>query len=396
MRQARDRQRESIALSGSNPGKSVANIFRHRSSSKRGHELPPLLNDNKVFLSDDTDKAELFSDFFAKHLATESDPVPFVRSLSDRTLSTIDVSSDLIKKHINQRLDDLAYWRGELDKKLQDNAEESRKLRECIVRLQKALAATCEPLHIANQCLLVRLNQKSAFNLKRDHVGKQSAFNLDEYGRTVSSYAENIPDAKKEAADFTPSFSPAEWQAFTQNNLEMADKQLQNSHQMRNLIEGILIQVAEDQKKQVADTNWALKKRITEVRDAKGKLEEHLALTLKEISDMEDNIAELKSAIRALSKPAAVTETRQNLRDVRPGIELCRDAPFYRIIEQTTELRQDSKLLHDRLQKAEEALKALCRRQLDLEEEIANKSHTLHIDEVQVAGMRDSILIQQY
>ncbi|KAL7061187.1 hypothetical protein AAHC03_010295 [Spirometra sp. Aus1] len=335
--------------------------------------------------------------------------------------------AELIKPP-HQRLDDLAYWRGELDKKLQDNAEESKKLRECIVRLQKALAATCEPLHIANQCLLVRDERKGidlvaddvhknllrevetikgvqsllsrtieqATEQYRDYVGKQSAFNLDEYGRTVSSYAENIPDAKKEAADFTPSFSPAEWQAFTQNNLEMADKQLQNSHQMRNLIEGILIQVAEDQKKQVADTNWALKKRITEIRDAKGKLEEHLALTLKEISDMEDNITELKNAIRALNKPAAVTETRQNLRDVRPGIELCRDAPFYRIIEQTTELRQDSKLLHDRLHKAEEALKALCRRQLDLEEEIANKSHTLHIDEVQVAGMRDSILIQQY
>ncbi|BHF70740.1 hypothetical protein SprV_0301379300 [Sparganum proliferum] len=102
MRQARDRQRKSPAPSDSNPGKSVANIFRHRSSSKRGHELPPLLNDNKVFLIDDTDKAELFSAFFAKHLATESDPVPFVRSLSDRTLSTIDVSSDLIKKHISR------------------------------------------------------------------------------------------------------------------------------------------------------------------------------------------------------------------------------------------------------------------------------------------------------
>uniref|UniRef100_A0A0X3PE54 Tektin n=1 Tax=Schistocephalus solidus TaxID=70667 RepID=A0A0X3PE54_SCHSO len=326
-----------------------------------------------------------------------------------------------------------------LTKNYRTMPKSQKKLRECIVRLQKALAATCEPLHITNQCLLVRderrgidlvaddvhknllrevetikgvqsllsrtieqateqyrLNQKSAFNLKKDHIGKQSAFNLDEYGRTVSSYAENIPDAKKAASEFAQSFSPAEWQTFTQNNLEMADKQLQNSHQMRNLIEGILIQVAEDQKKQVADTNWSLKKRITEVRDAKGKLEEHLALTLKEISDMEDNITELRSTIRALNKPAAVTETRQNLRDVRPGIELCRDAPFYRIIEQTTELRQDSKLLHDRLHKAEEALKALCRRQLDLEEEIANKSHTLHIDEVQVTGMRDSILIQQY
>ncbi|BHF80106.1 hypothetical protein SprV_0702323000 [Sparganum proliferum] len=84
MRQARDRQRESIALSGSNSGKSVANIFRHRSSSKRGHELPPLLNDNKVFLTDDTDKAELFSAFFAKHLATESDLILLV---TDDTLS---------------------------------------------------------------------------------------------------------------------------------------------------------------------------------------------------------------------------------------------------------------------------------------------------------------------
>ncbi|BHF69531.1 Tubulin polyglutamylase ttll5 [Sparganum proliferum] len=59
MRQARDMQRESLALSDSNPGKSLANIFRHRSSSKRGHEPPPLLNDNKIFLIDDTDKSDL-------------------------------------------------------------------------------------------------------------------------------------------------------------------------------------------------------------------------------------------------------------------------------------------------------------------------------------------------
>ncbi|BHF74968.1 hypothetical protein SprV_0501806000 [Sparganum proliferum] len=58
MRQSLDRQKESFAHSDSDPGKCVANIFRHRSSSKRGHELPPLLNDNKVFVDDDTDKAE--------------------------------------------------------------------------------------------------------------------------------------------------------------------------------------------------------------------------------------------------------------------------------------------------------------------------------------------------
>ncbi|BHF81948.1 NPC intracellular cholesterol transporter 1 [Sparganum proliferum] len=59
MRQERDRQRESLALSDPNPDKSVANIFRHRSFSKRGHELQPLLNDNKIFLIVDTDKAKI-------------------------------------------------------------------------------------------------------------------------------------------------------------------------------------------------------------------------------------------------------------------------------------------------------------------------------------------------
>ncbi|BHF67271.1 hypothetical protein SprV_0301029700 [Sparganum proliferum] len=93
MRQARDRQRESIALSGSNPGKSIANIFRHQSSSKRGHELPPLLNDNKVFLTDDTDKAELFRAFFAKRLNTESEPVPFLRSLSEKLAEILSAES---------------------------------------------------------------------------------------------------------------------------------------------------------------------------------------------------------------------------------------------------------------------------------------------------------------
>ncbi|BHF76339.1 hypothetical protein SprV_0501943700 [Sparganum proliferum] len=56
MRQALDRQRGSLALSDPNSRKFVANIFRHRSSSRRDHELPPLLNDNKIFLIDDTDK----------------------------------------------------------------------------------------------------------------------------------------------------------------------------------------------------------------------------------------------------------------------------------------------------------------------------------------------------
>lgn len=67
-----------------------------------------------------------------------------------------------------------------------------------------------------------------------------------------------------------------------------------------------------------------------------------------------------------------------------------------RIHDQAAELCSDVNLLNHRLHEAEEALKALCRRQLDLEEEIRIKANTLHIEEVQVDGMRASLLIQQF
>lgn len=117
---------------------------------------------------------------------------------------------------------------------------------------------------------------------------------------------------------------------------------------MRNLIEGILLQAFTDQKQQVESTNWAVKKQIKETRDSKGKLEEHLSLVwfqfvwymsikvFKEISDMEDNIAEIKKALCEISKSVAITGTRQSLRDCRPAIEYCRDSPHHRYVFFTT------------------------------------------------------------
>lgn len=48
-----------------------------------------------------------------------------------------------------------------------------------------------------------RLNRKSAFNLKKDYTGKQSAHNLDAYAKTISSYVENIPAVSNECNELT-------------------------------------------------------------------------------------------------------------------------------------------------------------------------------------------------
>ncbi|VDL87112.1 unnamed protein product [Schistocephalus solidus] len=97
IRLARNRQRESCALSEPNSAKSAAQLFRNRSSSKRGYEIPPLLNEDKNFVLEDSDKAKLFSAFFANHLTMESEPVPTFQASSLNVISTIDFALELIR-----------------------------------------------------------------------------------------------------------------------------------------------------------------------------------------------------------------------------------------------------------------------------------------------------------
>ena len=55
-----------------------------------------------------------------------------------------------------QRIDDLKYWESEVDRKLDEIKTEIDNLNAFKTRVQKALEATREPLHIAQQCLANR------------------------------------------------------------------------------------------------------------------------------------------------------------------------------------------------------------------------------------------------
>lgn len=55
-----------------------------------------------------------------------------------------------------QRLDDIRYWKTELDDKLAAITTEIDNLLAFKTRVEKALEATNEPLYIAKQCLMNR------------------------------------------------------------------------------------------------------------------------------------------------------------------------------------------------------------------------------------------------
>ena len=73
------------------------------------------------------------------------------------------------------------------------------------------------------------------------------------------------------------SSTPDQWEDFSNDNIIAAEKQRQNSLNLRSIIDGVLQSTANDIRKQVSETDWAMTKRIAETRDAKCKLEDHLS-----------------------------------------------------------------------------------------------------------------------
>ncbi|VDQ12057.1 unnamed protein product [Trichobilharzia regenti] len=67
------------------------------------------------------------------------------------------------------------------------------------------------------------------------------------------------------------------------------------------------------------------------------------------------------------------------------------DNKVLKLTQEVDEINRDIEQLKQRLYAAHASLKGLCRRQLDLEEEIQIKAATLFIDEVQCMGIRESI-----
>ena len=106
---------------------------------------------------------------------------------------------------------------------------------------------------------------------------------------------------------------------------------------------------------------------------------------------MESNIERLKNAIADKEAPLMVSQTRLDNRTYRPNVELCRDRVQYRLVGEVGEITHNIERLHAMLGESEEALKALIRNQLTLEEDIEVKANSLFIDRDQNTEMRKQI-----
>lgn len=360
------------------------------------------------------------------------------RIIEDTDKITFKVQRDVGKK-FDQRLDDIKYWEKEVDDKLDGIKNEIDALAAYEVRIAKAIEACKEPLHIAQQCLIsrqkrigidlvhddaerellkevevyqgvlvllnrtkdqaaeqLRLARKAKYRLEKDLADKFVAKSIDEHNAELRNNSSNLhfkPGSVKVASN---SSTVDQWEDFSNVNILDAEKQRQNCASLRGVIDGILQATANDMRRQKECTDVALEARIAETRDAKEKLEAHLAKVKRQIIEMEDNVDRLIQAISAKEAPLKLAHTRLDNRSQRPNVELCRDGVQYRLVEEVTIIGQSLSKLQEALAAAQASLKGLVRQQVEIEDDLAIKANTLFIDETECMGMRRSISIQPY
>ncbi|KAG8590138.1 hypothetical protein GDO81_006651 [Engystomops pustulosus] len=359
--------------------------------------------------------------------------------LVDEIEKTTQKTQKDVNKKLEQRLDEIQFWKGEVDNKLEDTVNDIEQLLAYKIRLEKALESCMEPLSIAQQCLVerekrvgidlvhdeverelikeveviqgvvallhrtleqiteqIRLSRSAKYALEKDIKDKFEALKLDNHCSTLTNNTPDIRYASSVVAVQANSVSPKEWEDFSNVNIEKAEKQRNNAVALRTLIDSILSETAADMHKQCETVNYALKRRVAETKDAKNKLEVHLAKVMDEISSQEKNIEALKKAIADKEGPIKVAQTRLETRTLRPNAELCRDPVQYRLISEVQEIATNIDRLRETLSQAEAELKGLIRNQLSLEEEIQVKENTLYIDEVICMQMREAISINNF
>lgn len=162
------------------------------------------------------------------------------------------------------------------------------------------------------------------------------------------------------------------------------------SQRLRGDVDNLVTQCANDMWSSWTTTNTSLQQRVSECTDAHNKLQSHLSKTMQEIYDQEKDISHLKKAIRDKEAPLKVAQTRLESRTHRPDVELCRDPPYHRLVEEVGQIQESVDLLNRKLNDAESAHQDLLMNKARLEHDLKIKSNSLFIDREKCLSSRKS------
>lgn len=354
--------------------------------------------------------------------------------LRKETDATTVRTQESVGHKFSQRIRDIAFWKEELEKKVEENSAETRLLVQRKEELERALAATTVPLKVAGSCLefrkkrvsvdlvhddvdiqlagevtviegvqsllqqtfdhaveQIRLLKSCKYKLEKELADKLQALSIDDQCATLSENSAGIGLSQEGVKIQTNSVTPEQWVSFSDENILRSERERKASSTLRGAIHGALEQSRQDIEKQRSIVNLAFAKRIQETSETKSKLEQHLKKVCTEINAMEDNISSLQQAIGTKTGPMQLAQTRLDIRSYRPNNELVRDPVQYSLVGEVGEIAASVEQLQARLVDSESALKGLNRNQLALEEDISVKTLSLAIDQDECMAMREKL-----
>ncbi|NP_999787.1 tektin A1 [Strongylocentrotus purpuratus] len=345
------------------------------------------------------------------------------KQLSNETHAlTMRTQADVTKK-LGDRMNDINFWKFELNREIEEMIEETDLLCAQKKRLENALDATEVPLKIARDNLTcrsrrqdidlvgdrvemalnkevdiitkvqdllkrtleqsdrqIKLNRGSKHKLTMDWSDKLSAFKIDEKCTGLNNNSTEIQYKEGSAKFEAVQTNPQSWAEFSHDNVVRAEHERLASQQLRNLIDQILTDTSNDMREQCNTVNTEFARRIEEMNDAKTKMENHLLKTVEDIAGMEKNIKDLTQAVKDKEAPMKVAQTRLDHRTHRPNVELCRDPAQYRMVQEVGEIQDSIDKLQQKLAESKASLKDLMDTRMALEKEIALKKNSIFVD----------------
>ncbi|KAM5227739.1 tektin-5 [Ctenodactylus gundi] len=334
-------------------------------------------------------------------------------------------------RNLSQRLSDIGFWKSELCYELERLLAENRSMAVIKNRLECAIEELNCPLQVALECLYqrekrigidlvhdnveknliqevdllkccqermrqllqrvdiqMRDNRDAQHTLERDLEDKTSAQFIDEKCLNLRNTSDCISFFHGvEKADGSVTV-PETWAKFSGDNIKYSQNTRANSIRLREEAERVFDQLSDQMWKKFTDTNLAFNARISEVMDVKNKLQTQLAKTLQEIFQAENTILLLERAIMAKECPLKVAQTRLECRSRRPNMELCRDNPQFRLVNEVFTIDDTLQTLRARLRETQDTLQLLLMTKSRLEHELAVKANTLCIDRERCLRMR--------
>ncbi|XP_072465191.1 tektin-5 [Notamacropus eugenii] len=334
-------------------------------------------------------------------------------------------------RNLCQRLCDIGFWKSELTYELDRLMSENHALDTVKKRLECAAAEIESPLQVSLECLYhrekrigidlvhdsveknliqevdllkctqdqmkklaercdiqMRDNRDAQHTVERDLADKNSAECIDEKCCNLRNTSDTINFFHGvEKADGAVSVCET-WAKFSDDNIRHSQDMRANSIRLREEAENLL-EVSSDQIwKQFTNTNLAFSTRISEVTDVKNKLQLQLAKTMQEIFQMENTIMLLERAIMAKECPLKVVQTRLEHRSRRPNVELCRDIPHFKLVNEAFTIDDTLQTLKLRLCEAQDTLQLLVLTKNRLEHDLSVKANSLFLDKEKCMMMR--------